>query len=301
VPRCDRSRWENWAGDVVVDRPGRHCYPTSLDELVSILAEADGLHPHPQVRACGGRWSLSDVAATPDWIVETQEMRATRYDVVPDALTDHVRDELSRRTGPWRRSSLYHVEAGITIGDLNLRLDRRAPEADAAWGAMPADRLGGPVADPGRRWALPTMPGGSGQTVAGAISTATHGGEHRIAPLADLVRAIHLVSTGGTQLWIERDEPLTDRARLQRALPDVVPIYCSHLFDAVLVSVGRMGVLYAVVLEVVEQFTLEQRTAVSTWAREERRCPPSRDRPDRATPRHGLRVPPPSRPSSRRS
>ena len=37
------------------------------------------------------------------------------------------------------------------------------------------------------------MGGSSGQTLAGAISTGTHGGDKFIAPLADSVVAIHLI------------------------------------------------------------------------------------------------------------
>lgn len=269
---CDQSRWENWAGDVVVERPWRHCRPTTLAELVDIVTRAEAETPPREVRACGGRWSLADVARTPDCIVETEGLRATLRDVVPAALTDAVRDALVQRTGRWAGSNLVHVEAGVTIGALNLRLDRQPPPDDEQWRAFSTDGLPGPVGDARARWALPTMPGGSGQTVAGAISTATHGGDHAIPPLADAVLAIHLVTTGGRQLWIERSEPLTDADRLAAALPDVTPVYDTELFDAALVAVGRMGIVYAVVLEVVEQFSLEQRTTATTWAEQEARC-----------------------------
>jgi hypothetical protein len=46
---------------------------------------------------------------------------------------------------------------------------------------------------------LETMGGSSGQTLAGAISTGTHGGDIFMGPLADCVLAIHLVGAGGTQ------------------------------------------------------------------------------------------------------
>jgi hypothetical protein len=48
-------------------------------------------------------------------------------------------------------------------------------------------------------------PASSGQTLAGAVSTATHGSDHRLPPLADWVQAIHLVAPGARQMWIERD------------------------------------------------------------------------------------------------
>jgi hypothetical protein len=40
---------------------------------------------------------------------------------------------------------------------------------------------------------------------------------------------------------------------------------CTELFEAVPVSTGRMGVVYSLVVRVVEQFWLEQQTTASTW------------------------------------
>jgi hypothetical protein len=40
---------------------------------------------------------------------------------------------------------------------------------------------------------VPTMGGASGQTIAGAVGTGTHGGDIHIPPIADMIRAIHVV------------------------------------------------------------------------------------------------------------
>jgi hypothetical protein len=247
MTRCDRQRWENWAGDVVVERPERHCYPSTLKEVLDVIAEAAA--QSKQIRASGSHWALSDVAASPDWFVETHGLSATLHDVVPDALSQEALEDLARHPhGSGQGYAYYHVEAGITIRELSLRLD----------------------ADPARRWALPTMGGAAGQSLAGAIATGTHGGDHAQAPMADMVQAIHLV-TAGAQLWIERDQGITDDAALATALPDVTVCRSSELFDAVLVSAGRMGIVYSLVIRVVEQFSLEQIIVASTWAEQESR------------------------------
>jgi hypothetical protein len=269
----DRAPWENWAADVVIDRPERHCYPTTLDDLVQTVRSAETANPARKVRGCGAHWALSDIAVSPDWFLETRALRATHYYVIPEALSDRARRDLvNQPSGTRQRFTYYHVEAGITIRDLNLRLDRQPlPEADARWARMPTDQL---LGDSSTRWALPTMPGSSGQTLAGAISTGSHGGDHGLPPLADVVQVIHLVTAGGTQLWIERSQPVTDPERLARAVPEVIPRYSTELFNAALVSVGRMGVIYAFVLRVVEQFSLEQHITVSTWDAVEAQCRP---------------------------
>lgn len=266
----NRDAWSNWVGDVVVDRPERRYYPTGLDDLVTIVGDAEHSNPPQRVRACGSHWAFSDVAVSPDWFVETNRLRRTCYGVIPAALDDRSRQALTGQASDAPGLySYYHVEAGITIRDLNLRLDRQQlPAADRDWARMPTDGLAGSWPAASRRWALPTMGGAGGQTLAGAISTATHGGDHGLPPLADAVQAIHLVATGGRQLWIERDQGITDPARLRQVLPAVEPHYSTELFNAVLVSVGRMGILYALVIKVVNQFWLEQEITASTWEEE---------------------------------
>lgn len=260
----DREPWSNWGGDVVVPHPERVYHPRDLAELVALTRDAASEQPPRRVHAAGSHWSMSDVAVSPDWFVETRALNRTLVDVVPAALSDARREELLAQSADGSAFTYVHVEAGIRVSDLNLRLDRREP--GVVEHRLTTDDLlaGTPLA--GLRWALPTMGGAGGQTLAGAISTATHGGDHRLPPMTDAVEAVHLVTSGGRQLWIERgSRPLTDPDRLARALPGVVPHRSDDLFDAAVVSLGRMGVVYSLVLRVVQQFSLEQRITRSTW------------------------------------
>ncbi|MFC7532443.1 hypothetical protein [Actinoplanes sp. GCM10030250] len=264
--RWDRRRWSNWAGDVIVERPERRYYPGTREDLIAIIGDAERQQPPQRVRASGSHWSFSDIAVSPDWFVETHDLRATLYDVIPAALTARARQELLDQDGAEPVHSYYHVEAGITIHDLNLRLDRRdLPKADREWARMPVDAITGPWPGANKRWALPTMGGAAGQTLAGAISTGVHGGDHDLPPMADMIVAVHLIGTGGQQWWIERDTAITDPGHVRRLLPGVEYRACTELFDAVLVSAGRMGIVYAYVVRVVEQFGMEQTTRASTW------------------------------------
>jgi hypothetical protein len=244
MTRWNRRPWSNWRGDVVIERPERHYYPRSLADLLEIVGDAERGQPPRRVRACGSHWALSDAAASPNWFVETSGLDRSLTSVIPAALTADSRAALAQNPhGSGHGFTYHHVEGGVTISDLNARLD----------------------ADPRQRWALPTMGGAAAQTLAGAISTGTHGGDHQLPPMADFVMAIHLVTSSRRQLWIERDIGITDPRLLSDALPDVEQLRSTELFNAALVAVGRMGIIYSMVVTVVEQFSLDQIVVESTW------------------------------------
>ena len=244
MTRWDRRPWTNWLGNVYIRRPERHYRPAGLTDLLEIVRDAERHKPQKRVRACGSHWALSDAAVSPDWFVETSKLNATLAGVIPEALSDRARDELAANPhGSGHGFTYCHVEAGVVISDLSQRLD----------------------ADPARRWALPTMGGAAGQSLAGAISTGTHGGDHRLPPMADYVAAIHLVTNAGRQVWIEPEDGITDPALLRAALPGVIQVRRTAAFDAALVAVGRIGIIYSLVIKVVEQFSLTQVIVTSTW------------------------------------
>src|SRR5215217_2264630 len=166
--------WHNYT-ETVSRVPYSTCTPESLADVVAIVREAEAANK--RVHAFGSKWSFSDCAVTNDYVIDTKRLN--------QELQTEVRLKPALRPG--QSPLLYHVEAGITIRDLYLNLDN----------------LG---------LALETMGGASGQTLAGAISTGTHGGDKTrktsggdepMPPLADSVLAIHLVGVGGTQYWIE--------------------------------------------------------------------------------------------------
>jgi len=232
LPILPGSPWTNYVQTQSIT-PQFFGEPRSLDDLVVIvrLAEANG----GKVHAMGSTYSFSDCAMTPGYMVETRGLRKP-IQTVQQALL-----------GPMPAGfDVYHVEAGILIRELYQNL-----------GAL--------------NCALETMGGTSGQTIAGAISTGTHGGDYRMGPLADSVLALHLVGAGGTQYWIEpATGAITDPGLLhQYVVPDIDVNNIFHdddLFNACLVSLGCMGIVYAVVLRVrTPQYDLHETTVESTW------------------------------------
>src|SRR4029077_5480563 len=114
---------------------------------------------------------------------------------------------------------LFHVEAGAKIADVNDLLAQRG-------------------------LAMSTLGGANGQAIAGAISTGTHGGDVEVPPLSGAVMAMHLVTEGGRELWIERaSQPITDDAplgvALARSSPNAEIVRNDEVFNALLVAVGR--------------------------------------------------------------
>ena len=123
--------------------------------------------------------------------------------------------------------NLVRVEAGMRLRELNRHLDDNG-------------------------LALSNMGGYDAQTVAGVMSTSTHGSGIEFGPIADAVRSLELVASGGRVIRIERGD---------------------DMFDAAVVSMGCMGVIYAATLEVEPEYWLTEVRELSTWAQQRERIP----------------------------
>jgi L-gulono-1,4-lactone dehydrogenase len=133
------------------------------------------------------------------------------------ALTDGLMlqlDRLDRLLGADRASGLVKVEAGIVLGELNRRLDRHG---------LAFENLG----DIDR------------QTLAGAMSTGTHGTGARFQSLSAQVEAIELVLAGGEALELTAASD-----------PDAL--------RAARVGLGALGVVYAVTIRTIAAFTIHR-------------------------------------------
>lgn len=245
----ENIQWRNYIGFVDIEVE-RYWEPESLRELRELVEAADREDKH--VHAVGAGWSFEDVAATRDWMVDLRRLgRVIDTFVNPIHVSGALTDEWLARL-PGTNDRLVHIEAGARLFDLCHELDDR-------------------------NMALPTLGGALGQHLAGAISTSTHGSDIDQPPLCDLVQAVHLVTTGGREMWIESaSRPLTkDDAALRdalvarppddRASPDLEIVRDDDLLHSVIVSMGRFGVIYSFVLEVTPAFRLAEFTQTLTW------------------------------------
>lgn len=224
------KHWTNYSGRV--ERTIRAYWrPHDLSSLVTAVCEAT--ESGGEIHAVGRGWAYEDLAVSWDNVISLEHLDNPDLHMV--LASDAVRPE-------WSASRLVHVEAGIEIGELNLHLRRH-------------------------RLDMPTLGGANGQSIAGAIATSTHGGDIDFPPLCDLVRAVQLVGVGGQVFWIERkNRPLTREPEIDICLPGTKVIRDDELFSAVLVSAGRFGVIYSLVLEVVDMFDLAEWTCKGATA-----------------------------------
>ncbi len=266
------------------DKPGSPLFPSApeilfprtLDELVEICSRP-GDH---RFKAAGSHWALSEAAISDETFIETHDPRTGRpgldrtlHDVVPHCLHDELLADMQDPSFIDKFGTLAHVESGKRVCQLYAELDEvdtlDDPRTLAGFmkDTFQVHHFTGP-------WAFRTLGGAGGQTVLGALTTGTHGGDFDRGPIADSVVALHLVADGGHQYWIERvDEgrhPFFDDDRLRAVYggDDVFTIVREDdniVFDSVLVSMGRFGIIYSVVLRAERQYSLWERRRLHLW------------------------------------
>jgi hypothetical protein len=267
----------------LIPQAPRILYPKTLAELIEICQTRS---PNERLRAAGSHWALSEAAISDSTFIEThdpnnvhQALGATIYDVVPACLHDDVLTRMGNVFDPdW---TLVHVQAGKRVYQLYAELDQvdDLTQEKTLAGYLKAHHNNSSYQGP---WACATLGSAGGQTVVGALTTGTHGGDFRRPPIADSVVALHLVADGGKHYWIESVgapflPQLTNTEKLT-ALYDVAAygsqpggpsnfeiIRDNDIFNAVLISAGRFGIIYSVVLTAVPQYSLHQDRRLKVW------------------------------------
>jgi hypothetical protein len=291
--------------------------PGSLDHLLWCIKNIHVTKgPVAEMRATGSHWAMSEASVTPGDMIETAtpvhekfsdqskpRLNRVLYDVIPDCLTDEARRfffygqkvpvfDPSAPVDP-TKIYLFHVEAGIRIFELYSYIDGDLEQTIHKSMARQVAHLPGgtPTTPPSTSyygpWALETMGGAGGQTIAGVISTATHGGDVAAGAIGDLVLALHLIAPNGQEYWIERATlsptitqlPLVDPQKLVNVygkglgkpgglerINDIIHIRSDALMNAAIVSCGRMGIVYSVVLRTIRQYALDQPCEIRDWA-----------------------------------
>jgi len=218
-----RRRWRNHTGNQSC-RPARIVTPSSLRELIELVRAAEA--EGTTVRAVGAGHSWSDVALTEGFLLE------------PGGLVGCWRPESEPLRPEAPGSRLVRVLAGTPIRRLNRKLDE----------------LG---------LALSNMGGYDAQTIAGVISTSTHGSGLEYPPFPDMVRSLDLVVAGGRALRLEpRNGPTDPDAFADETL---TLIQDDAKFQAAVCGMGTLGVVHSLLLEVREKFWLNEVRTLSTW------------------------------------
>ncbi|MGB3464511.1 MAG: D-arabinono-1,4-lactone oxidase, partial [Cyclobacteriaceae bacterium] len=179
-----------------------------------------------KVRAVGSGHSASDVAVTSDYLMYTHGIDEA-LPLNKNVLKEEVRS-----------LCLFEAESGMTVRELNGELE-----------------------DVG--YALPNAGGSDVQTIMGAVSTSTHGSGISLGAYPDLIRSFVLVTTEGQVYRVEPKDGITDPALYNEA--DIPLIQDDEWFYATLVSMGSMGVVYSVIMEVKPLYWLEEKRKVYKW------------------------------------
>lgn len=208
-------------------QPLRVYYPTSLEELRSILQQAEA--QNCRVKAVGSGHSFADVAGTRDFLVETHGFCQPTKEIDRSVLRTNARPK-----------TLFETEAGITIRDLN----------EALWNA----NLG-----------LENMGGYDAQTIAGVVSTSTHGSGLGYGPLSGQAVSLTVVAAGGRTLRVEPKNGITDPAAWNAKHPDIELVQDDDWYNACQVGIGCMGIIYSVVLRVKPRYFLHEERRLSDW------------------------------------
>jgi hypothetical protein len=229
--KVDRFGWPAGRGTEYVLPRSFHA-PTSAKQLSDVVAEAG--RTSRRVRLTGSGLSFSDVALCDDWLLSPQRLTqifasVDRSQIRPEAETGR----------------LVRLQTGVRIRELNAELDRRG-------------------------LALTNMGGWDEQTLVGAAMTGTHGSGLEFGPIESQLRSIQLVGPGGRLLQVEPTGGITNPAAFRGRLDEdsslrVELVQDDDLFRAVAVSLGCLGLVYAVVLEAVEKFWIIERRTLTTW------------------------------------
>jgi L-gulono-1,4-lactone dehydrogenase len=218
--------WKNHTGDQTC-RPRRIERPGSLEQLVRLVRAAEA--EGTTIRMVGSGHSWSDVALTDGILLEPSALSG-----LPPLDDGTLRADVD----PQR---LVRVLGGTRLRELNPALEQ----------------LG---------LALPNMGGYDAQTLAGVVSTSTHGSGLRWGPFPSLVRSLDLVASGGEVLRVEPAGGPTDADAFAHAYGHArTLVQDDATFLAAVCGLGTLGLVHSLVIEVRRRFWLDEVRTVSTW------------------------------------
>jgi len=221
-----REEWSNCIGNQKAF-PLNIFRPTTLPEVIGIVQRAE--NENRKVRAVGSGHSFSDIALTDDFLIDTHGLK----EVLPLDT-----DTLKAGT---QTSTLVEVECGITIADVNDRLDEMG-------------------------LALINMGAHTAQTVVGALSTSTHGSGIELGSAASFVKSIVVVASEGKVYRIEPADGITDPEKFKSKHSYIELRQDDDWFKSVVIGLGCMGVVYSVTIKVREKYWLSESRTVSKWS-----------------------------------
>jgi hypothetical protein len=215
--------WKNHTGEQRCE-PVEIVRPRTLGDLIELVQGAE--RDGRTIHAAGARHAWSDIALTEGIMVEPDHLGSVER---ADPATLHPQPEVV---------NLVWVGSGTHLHTLNPELERMG-------------------------LALRNMGGYDAQTIAGVISTSTHGSGLGFGPFPDAVRSLEVVVSGGRALRVEPADGPTDRARF--AEDGIELVQDDQQFAAAICGLGTLGLLHRVMIDVREKFWLKEVRTLDTW------------------------------------
>ena len=177
-----------------------------------------------KLRAIGSGWSFTKVGVTDGGLIDTAGLN----------FSFPIKKNYVHPNYAQTADDLYFVQCGTIINELNTRLASKEPQRSIkASGAS------------------------NGQTIAGALSTGTHGAAIKFGAIPDFTVGMHLVTAADRHIWLERASyPVASQKFVDWLDADLVRD--DSLFDAALVSFGSFGFIHGVMIETEPQFLLTE-------------------------------------------
>lgn len=181
----------------------------------------DAIKNNTPLRALGGSWSLSPVAATSGILLNTKPLNSV-FSITPPSVSPDYKGEVRR---------LCFAQCGTGIWELTKFLKNRGLSLSAC-GAS------------------------NGQTIAGGMATGTHGAAIAFGAIQDAVVGLHLIVSPDKHIYLERKSyPVASASFVAKIGATLVQD--DEAFYAAVVSFGSFGFIHGVMLEAEDQYLLE--------------------------------------------
>jgi hypothetical protein len=240
--RCayiEGADWKPWIG-YSYGRPDRIYFPTNrpraganghieaiavrrdLARLRNLVRDAE--EHGKQVHVVGSGWSFTSAPFTSGYLVST----APRQGILPRApgrALDEILPIDQLHVDPAVKQLAVFAHGGCTLETV---MDHIEPSGRVVVSPYASCR----------------------QTLAGLISTGTHGAVTREAPPADAVLGLAVVAEGGKLYWLQREHGPVARGDVPFDGFDGEVIADDAIMDAAILSLGCLGIIYAVLLRV---------------------------------------------------
>jgi hypothetical protein len=176
-----------------------------------------------RLRACGSRWSFSDIPVVQGgWILETSQID-WRFNVAAGDLDPDYTGTVEE---------LFLAQTGAKISRINEALETTQ-----------------------KKRALRTSGASNGQTIGGSLGTGIHGSAIDVGGLESQVAGIQLL-TATQNLWIERKSAPVMNPAFAAKLGATIRREDDAQFEAAIVSLGALGIVHSVLLRTTGRYLL---------------------------------------------